>query len=179
MLKTVKLSQANKTAGCAVTYRAGKANKYDTCPVNCELNASGRGCAPSDIDDEYLDAVRASVALIAAGKKPRFAPAWIVTFLLCLRLMGRAKRKRATPTTRAVAMPTAAGLLSIGTRQARATTTGKPTPNGCGPLSKHYRPVLFYVTTLRATSAKNKPVPHCPDKAPHCVGAFLLCDCMR
>ena len=57
MLKTVKLSQANKTAGCAVTYRAGKANKYDTCPANCELNASGRGCAPSEIDAEYLDAV--------------------------------------------------------------------------------------------------------------------------
>ena len=57
MLKTVKLSQANKTAGIAVTYRAGKANKYDTCPASCELNSSGRGCAPSDIDAEYLDAV--------------------------------------------------------------------------------------------------------------------------
>ena len=57
MLKTVKLSQANKTAGLAVTYRAGKANKYDTCPASCELNASGRGCAPSEIDAEYLDAV--------------------------------------------------------------------------------------------------------------------------
>ena len=57
MLKTVKLSQANKTAGCAVTYRAGKANKYDTCPAKCELNASGRGCAPSAVDAEYLDAV--------------------------------------------------------------------------------------------------------------------------
>jgi len=57
MLKTVKLSQANKTAGIAVTYRAGKANKYDTCPANCELNASGRGCAPSEIDAEYLDAL--------------------------------------------------------------------------------------------------------------------------
>jgi hypothetical protein len=57
MLKTVKLSQANKTAGCAVTYRAGKTNKYDTCPAKCELNASGRGCAPSAVDAEYLDAV--------------------------------------------------------------------------------------------------------------------------
>jgi len=57
MLKTVKLSQANKTAGIAVTYRAGRADKFDTCPASCELNPSGRGCAPADIDDEYLAAV--------------------------------------------------------------------------------------------------------------------------
>ena len=69
MLKTVKLSQANKTAGCAVTYRTGKANKYDTCPAKCELNASGRGCAPSAVDAEYLDAVLDS--------KPRSGHAFI------------------------------------------------------------------------------------------------------
>lgn len=57
MLKTVKNSQANKTAGIAVTYRAGRADKFDTCPASCELNPSGRGCAPADIDDEYLAAV--------------------------------------------------------------------------------------------------------------------------
>ena len=57
MIKTVAISQANKTAGLAVTYRAGKANKYDTCPADCELNASGRGCAPSAIDYDYLEAV--------------------------------------------------------------------------------------------------------------------------
>ena len=57
MLKTVKLSQANKTAGIAVTYRAGDADIFGTCPADCKLNDSGRGCAPSDIDAEYLDAV--------------------------------------------------------------------------------------------------------------------------
>lgn len=57
MIKTVAISQANKTAGIAITYRAGKKHIFDTCPASCELNASGRGCAPSEIDAEYLDAV--------------------------------------------------------------------------------------------------------------------------
>jgi hypothetical protein len=38
MLKTVALSQANKTAGCAVTYRAGAVERFGTCPKTCELN---------------------------------------------------------------------------------------------------------------------------------------------
>ena len=57
MLKTVERSTAKKTAGCAVTYRAGKENKFDTCPADCKLNESGRGCGPQQIDDEYLDAL--------------------------------------------------------------------------------------------------------------------------
>ena len=57
MLKTVERSTAKKTAGCAVTYRAGKENKFDTCPADCKLNDSGRGCGPQQIDDEYLDAL--------------------------------------------------------------------------------------------------------------------------
>lgn len=57
MLKTTAISTAKKTAGCAVTYRAGNQDKFGTCPASCELNASGRGCLESQIDFEYLDAV--------------------------------------------------------------------------------------------------------------------------
>ena len=57
MLKTVKNSTANKTGGLAVTYRAGEANNFGTCPADCKLNDSGRGCGASQIDFEYLDAV--------------------------------------------------------------------------------------------------------------------------
>jgi len=52
MLKTVETSGANKTEGIAVTYRAGKANKYDTCPTDCKLNNSG--CGTNKIDLDYL-----------------------------------------------------------------------------------------------------------------------------
>ena len=57
MLKTVKNSTANKTAGLAVTYRAGDGDNFGTCPVDCKLNDSGRGCGAGKIDFEYLDAV--------------------------------------------------------------------------------------------------------------------------
>ena len=55
MLKTVENSRANKTGGIAVTYRAGRANKFNTCPKTCELN--GSGCGADKIDPEYLDAL--------------------------------------------------------------------------------------------------------------------------
>lgn len=57
MLKTVKNSTANKTSGLAVTYRAGNGEKFGTCPADCKLNDSGRGCGAGQIDFEYLDAV--------------------------------------------------------------------------------------------------------------------------
>tara|TARA_R100001015_G_C4605470_1_gene160490 strand:- start:100 stop:849 length:750 start_codon:yes stop_codon:yes gene_type:complete len=57
MLKTIKNSTASKTAGLAVTYRAGNGEKFGTCPADCKLNDSGRGCGASQIDFEYLDAV--------------------------------------------------------------------------------------------------------------------------
>jgi len=57
MLKTVKLSQANKTGGLAVTYRAGDGDNFGTCPADCKLNDSGRGCKSDQIDFVYLDAV--------------------------------------------------------------------------------------------------------------------------
>ena len=56
MLKTVALSQANKTAGCAVTYRAGAVERFGTCPKTCELNP----CADKStnkIDLKYLRAL--------------------------------------------------------------------------------------------------------------------------
>ena len=55
MLKTVSISKAEKTGGIAVTYRSGAANKYGTCPANCELNKTG--CGSKGVDSEYLDAV--------------------------------------------------------------------------------------------------------------------------
>jgi len=55
MLKTVELSRSKKTKGCAVTYRAGTKNKFDTCPTTCALN--GSGCGSFKIDHDYLNAV--------------------------------------------------------------------------------------------------------------------------
>jgi len=55
MLKTVEVSKATKTAGIAVTYRAGSGEKYATCPADCKMNCSGKGAAK--IDAEYLDAL--------------------------------------------------------------------------------------------------------------------------
>ena len=55
MLKTVEISRAKKTAGIAVTYRAGNGEKYATCPASCNMNCSGKGAA--QIDAEYLDAL--------------------------------------------------------------------------------------------------------------------------
>ena len=55
MLKTVELSRAKKTAGIAVTYRAGKNKMFGTCPANCNLNDSGNGA--ENVDNEYLDAL--------------------------------------------------------------------------------------------------------------------------
>ena len=57
MLKTTAMSTAKKTAGCAVTYRAGSSEKFGTCPASCELNPSGTGCSDGQIDFDYLDAV--------------------------------------------------------------------------------------------------------------------------
>ena len=55
MLKTVELSRSKKTKGCAVTYRAGNQNKFNTCPTSCALN--GSGCGTNKIDPDYLNAV--------------------------------------------------------------------------------------------------------------------------
>jgi len=55
MLKTVEISRAKKTAGIAVTYRAGSGEKYATCPSDCKMNCSGKGAA--EIDWKYFDAL--------------------------------------------------------------------------------------------------------------------------
>ena len=55
MLKTVEMSRATKTAGVAVTYRAGTGEKYGTCPASCKMNCSGKGA--EQIDSDYLDAL--------------------------------------------------------------------------------------------------------------------------
>ena len=49
MLKTVEISRAAKTKGCAVTYRAGDQSVFDTCPKSCSLNPSGCGSNMPDL----------------------------------------------------------------------------------------------------------------------------------
>ena len=48
MLKTIEISRAAKTRGCAATYRAGDQSVFDTCPKDCNLNPSWCG---SDMPD--------------------------------------------------------------------------------------------------------------------------------
>ena len=55
MLKPVETSRAKKTAGIAVTYRAGENDMFGTCPANCNLNDSGKGAGK--VDKEYLNAL--------------------------------------------------------------------------------------------------------------------------
>jgi len=55
MLHTIQQSRSTKTAGCAVTYRAGLGDRFGTCPKTCELNPSQSGA--DSIDWEYFDAV--------------------------------------------------------------------------------------------------------------------------
>ena len=70
MLHTVKASRADKTAGIAVTYRAGEGNKFGTCPTSCELMHDGNS-GTTEIDIEYYRAVRYSV--------PKMGVAWTYT----------------------------------------------------------------------------------------------------
>jgi len=70
MLHTVKASRADKTAGIAVTYRAGEGNKFGTCPTSCELMHDGNS-GTTEIDIEYYLAVRYSV--------PKMGVAWTYT----------------------------------------------------------------------------------------------------
>lgn len=60
MLKLVELSQAKKTTGCAVTYRAGAKSCFGTCPSSCSLNPQPRASVQT-IDRRYLDALLAAV----------------------------------------------------------------------------------------------------------------------
>jgi len=53
MLRTVETSRAKKTKGIAVTYRAGRGDKFGTCPPSCSLNDSGKGA--KEIDWQYFD----------------------------------------------------------------------------------------------------------------------------
>lgn len=59
MLKLVDRSSNRKTGAIAVTYRAGAAHAYATCPRSCAHNASGQGAA--QVDYHYLRALRAAV----------------------------------------------------------------------------------------------------------------------
>ena len=60
MLKLVKKSTAKKTTNCAVTYRAGGADKFATCPIDCNLKPDTSAGA-TEIDYSYLDAVSDAV----------------------------------------------------------------------------------------------------------------------
>lgn len=54
------LSGAKKTAGIAVTYRAGAGNMFSTCPTTCPLNPH-KDSGTQRIDREYLDALLGAV----------------------------------------------------------------------------------------------------------------------
>jgi hypothetical protein len=53
MLRVIKTSQANKTAGIAVTYRAGSRHRFGTCLANCSLN-NEPSYSTNKIDFNYL-----------------------------------------------------------------------------------------------------------------------------
>lgn len=67
MIKTVRQSANSKTGPIAVTYRAGAANVFSTCPRTCPLNPQPAAAA-GDIDRRYLAALRRAV--------PRNGRAW-------------------------------------------------------------------------------------------------------
>ena len=56
MIKTVLNSQAKKTTGCAVTYRAGSKSTHGTCPNTCKL-MSGCKVGTNKIDAAYVRAL--------------------------------------------------------------------------------------------------------------------------
>ena len=59
MLNTVENSRAKKTAGIAVTYRAGAGDMFGTCPDSCALKPVATGTRK--IDRDYEAAVRRAV----------------------------------------------------------------------------------------------------------------------
>ena len=59
MLNTVETSQAQKTAGLAVTYRAAGGDMFGTCPDSCALKPTATGTR--EIDRDYEAAVRRAV----------------------------------------------------------------------------------------------------------------------
>lgn len=56
MLKTVKTSTANKTRGCAVTYRSGTRDIYGTCPASCSLAPKQPDRTAKTFDQDYFNA---------------------------------------------------------------------------------------------------------------------------
>jgi hypothetical protein len=59
MLNPVETSRAKKTAGIAVTYRAGAGDMFGTCPDSCALKPTATGTRK--IDRDYEAAVRRAV----------------------------------------------------------------------------------------------------------------------
>jgi len=59
MLNCVEVSQARKTTGLAVTYRAGAGDMFATCPDSCALKPATTGT--HKIDRKYESAVRRAV----------------------------------------------------------------------------------------------------------------------
>lgn len=59
MLLSVETSRADKTRGCAVTYRAAPGEMFGTCPDSCALKPRSTGT--HEIDHEYESAVGAAV----------------------------------------------------------------------------------------------------------------------
>ena len=60
MLKLIPMSQAKKTAGCAVTYRAGRGSCFGTCPQSCQLNPEV-DASTVKVDMPYFKALCAAI----------------------------------------------------------------------------------------------------------------------
>lgn len=67
MLTTVRVSSNRKTGPIAVTYRAGNARTFGTCPASCAL-LPDKSAGTTEIDHAYLEALSRAV--------PRNGQAW-------------------------------------------------------------------------------------------------------
>lgn len=81
MLITTAQSEAKKTAGCAVTYRAAESNPYGVCPSACPLMPE-QGVGSKRVDESYLETLlgavpKAGSAFTYTHYHPRhWEPAW-------------------------------------------------------------------------------------------------------
>lgn len=108
MIKTVRQSANSKTGPIAVTYRAGAANVFSTCPRTCPLNPQPSAAA-GEIDRGYLAALRRAVprngrawtySHFPAAKLPKPAPGETVINFSADTLAAALKaRKLGRPTT--------------------------------------------------------------------------------
>jgi hypothetical protein len=77
MLNTTELSDATKTRGCAITYRAGAGSCFATCPTSCALNPNAEASTDT-VDREYLRTLLGAVPRKGLAFTLRAFPDWKV-----------------------------------------------------------------------------------------------------